>query len=158
LSYTNSDLAFSGNHVVVGNYHGFNTYNIERANKPQLLASVVCPGGQGDVSTWGNLLFMSVEQTRGRVDCGLQGVVPPVSNERFPRVALGYMRALKHPTRVEAGPRWRGSTTHTLVRDPKDKGHIFLYGSGTGGVRSGEELVGCSGKDAKEDPNTSLFS
>ena len=49
LSYTNSDLAFSGNHVVVGNYHGFNTYNIERANRPQLLASVVCPGGQGDV-------------------------------------------------------------------------------------------------------------
>src|SRR5262245_23336811 len=25
LSYTNSDLAFSGSHVVVGNYHGFNT-------------------------------------------------------------------------------------------------------------------------------------
>jgi hypothetical protein len=66
LDYTNSDLAFTGSHVVVGNYHGFNTYNIERANKPQLIASVVCPGGQGDVSIWGNLLFMSVEQTRGR--------------------------------------------------------------------------------------------
>src|SRR5688572_7428023 len=26
--FTNSDLAFSGNHVVLGNYHGFNTYNI----------------------------------------------------------------------------------------------------------------------------------
>ena len=50
LSYTNSDLAFKDSHVVVGNYHGFNTYNIERANKPQLIASVVCPGGQGDVS------------------------------------------------------------------------------------------------------------
>ena len=25
LSYTNSDLAFSGHHVIVGNYHGFNT-------------------------------------------------------------------------------------------------------------------------------------
>ena len=64
LSFTNSDLAFSGSHVVVGNYHGFNTYNIERANRPQLIASVVCPGGQGDVSVFGNLLFMSVEQTR----------------------------------------------------------------------------------------------
>src|SRR5688500_16571804 len=41
LSYTNSDLAFTGSHVVVGNYHGFTTYNIERANKPQLIASVV---------------------------------------------------------------------------------------------------------------------
>ncbi len=49
LSFTNSDLAFSGSHVIVGNYHGFNTYNIERANRPQHIASVVCPGGQGDV-------------------------------------------------------------------------------------------------------------
>ena len=158
LSYTNSDLAFSGNHVIVGNYHGFNTYNIERANKPQLLASVVCPGGQGDVSTWGNLLFMSVEQTRGRVDCGLQGVVPPVSNERFRGVRIFDISDLKNPKQVAAVQTCRGSHTHTLVPDPKDKGHIFLYASGTGGVRSGEELVGCSGKDPKDDPNTSLFS
>ena len=158
LSYTNSDLAFRGSHVVVGNYHGFNTYNIERANKPQLIASVVCPGGQGDVSIWGNLLFMSVEQTRGRVDCGLQGVVPPVSNERFRGVRIFDITDLKNPKQVAAVQTCRGSHTHTLVPDPRDKSHIFLYASGTGGVRSGEELVGCSGKDPKEDPNTSLFS
>ncbi len=158
LSFTNSDLAFSGNHVVVGNYHGFNTYNIERANRPQLIASVVCPGGQGDVSIWGNLLFMSVEQTRGRLDCGLQGVVPPVSNERFRGVRIFDITDLKNPKQVAAVQTCRGSHTHTLVPDPKDKSHIFVYGSGTGAVRSGEELTGCSGKDAAEDPNTSLFS
>jgi hypothetical protein len=158
LSYTNSDLAFSGSHVIVGNYHGFNTYNIERANKPQLLASVVCPGGQGDVSTWGNLLFMSVEQTRGRIDCGLQGVVAPVSNERFRGVRIFDISDLKNPRQVAAVQTCRGSHTHTLVPDPKDKSRIFLYASGTGNVRSGEELVGCSGKDPKDDPNTSLFS
>jgi len=158
LSYTNSDLAFSGSHVVMGNYHGFNTYNIERANKPQLIASVVCPGGQGDVSIWGNLLFMSVEQTRGRLDCGLQGVVPVVSNERFRGVRIFDISDLKNPKQVAAVQTCRGSHTHTLVPDPRDKGHIFVYGSGTGGVRSGEELVGCSGKDPKDDPNTSLFS
>ncbi len=158
LSYTNSDLAFSGNHVVVGNYHGFNTYNIERANRPQLIASVVCPGGQGDVSTWGNLLFMSVEQTRGRLDCGLQGVVPPVSNERFRGVRIFDISDLKNPKQVAAVQTCRGSHTHTLVPDLKDKTRLYLYASGTGGVRSGDELVGCSGKDAKEDPNTSLFS
>ncbi len=158
LSYTNSDLAFSGSHVVVGNYHGFNTYNIERANKPQLIASVVCPGGQGDVSTWGNLLFMSVEQTRGRVDCGLQGVEAPVSNERFRGVRIFDITDLKNPKQVAAVQTCRGSHTHTLVPDPKDKSRIFLYASGTGGVRSGDELVGCSGKDPKDDPNTSLFS
>ena len=158
LSFTNSDLAFSGNHVVVGNYHGFNTYNIERANRPQLIASVVCPGGQGDVSIWGNLLFMSVEQTRGRLDCGLQGVVPPVSNERFRGVRIFDITDLKNPKQVAAVQTCRGSHTHTLVPDPKDKSHIFVYGSGTGAVRAGEELAGCSGKDAAEDPNTSLFS
>ena len=158
LSFTNSDLAFSGSHVIVGNYHGFNTYNIERANRPQLIASVVCPGGQGDVSIFGNLLFMSVEQTRGRVDCGLQGVVPPVSNERFRGVRIFDITDLKNPKQVAAVQTCRGSHTHTLVPDPKDKSHIFVYGSGTGPVRAGEELVGCSGKDFKEDPNTSLFS
>src|SRR5688500_13751605 len=158
LSFTNSDLAFSGNHVIVGNYNGFNTYNIERANRPQLIASVVCPGGQGDVALFGNLLFMSVEQTRGRVDCGLQGVVPPVSNERFRGVRIFDITDLKNPNQVAAVQTCRGSHTHTLVPDPKDKSHLFVYGSGTGPVRAGEELVGCSGKDFKEDPNTSLFS
>ncbi|HUQ89298.1 MAG TPA: hypothetical protein VM096_17185 [Vicinamibacterales bacterium] len=158
LSFVNSDLAFKDNYVVVGNYHGFNTYNIERANKPQLLASVVCPGGQGDVSTYGNLLFMSVEQTRGRLDCGLQGVTAPVSNERFRGVRIFDISDLKNPKQVAAVQTCRGSHTHTLVPDPRDKTHIFVYGSGTGGVRSGEELVGCSGKDPKDDPNTSLFS
>jgi hypothetical protein len=158
LAFTNSDLAFSGNHVVVGNYHGFNTYNIERANRPQLIASVVCPGGQGDVSIWGNLLFMSVEQTRGRLDCGLQGVVPPVSNERFRGVRIFDISDLKNPKQVAAVQTCRGSHTHTLVPDPQDKSHIYVYGSGTGAVRAGEELAGCSGKDAAEDPNTSLFS
>jgi hypothetical protein len=67
-------MAFSGDRLFVGNFHGFNTYNIEDPTTPKHLVSVVCPGGQGDVSVLGNLLFMSVEQTRGRLDCGVQGV------------------------------------------------------------------------------------
>ena len=83
LGFANSDLAFSRNHVFEGNFHGFNTYDVDSARKPRLLASVVCPGGQGDLSVYGNLLFMSVEQTRGRIDCGTQGNEQPVSSERF---------------------------------------------------------------------------
>src|SRR6185436_3227479 len=79
LDFANSDIAFSGTHMVMGNFHGFNAYDIESAKSPRLLASIVCPGGQGDVSIYGNLLFMSVEQTRGRVDCGLQGVAEAIS-------------------------------------------------------------------------------
>ncbi|MEW6321351.1 MAG: hypothetical protein AB1635_09705 [Acidobacteriota bacterium] len=156
LSFTNSDLAFQGHHAVVGNYHGFNTYDIENTRRPRLIASVVCPGGQGDVSIYGNLLFMSVEQTRGRVDCGLQGVPETVSKERFRGIRIFDITDWQKPRQVAAVQTCRGSHTHTLVTDPKNRSRVFLYGSGTSTVRPGEELEGCVGKP--DDPNTSLFS
>jgi hypothetical protein len=158
LSYANSDLAFRGNHLFQGNFHGFNTYDIENPRRPRQIASVVCPGGQGDVSTHGNLLFMSVEQTRGRVDCGTQGVQAPVSTERFRGIRIFDISDVRNPKQVAAVQTCRGSHTHTLVTDPDDKGNIYIYGSGTSSVRPGEELDGCSSKDPKEDPNTALFS
>lgn len=158
LSFANSDLAFRGNLLFVGNFHGFNTYNIENARRPRQVASVVCPGGQGDVSVYGNLLFMSVEQTRGRLDCGTQGVQAPVSAERFRGIRIFDISDISKPRQVAAVQTCRGSHTHTLVPDPRDKAHIYVYGSGTSSVRSAEELAGCSGLDPKEDPNTALFS
>ena len=83
LNFANSDLAFSGNYLFMGNFNGFNVYDIQNPKKLKLVTSVVCPGGQGDVSVHGNLLVMSVEQTRGRIDCGTQGVQTPISAERF---------------------------------------------------------------------------
>ena len=74
-----------GAHLFIGNFNGFNIYDIERPKKPKLAASTVCPGGQGDVSVHGNLLFMSVEQTRGRVDCGTQGVSDAGERRALPR-------------------------------------------------------------------------
>jgi hypothetical protein len=158
LGFTNSDLAFSGSHVVVGNYHGFNTYDVERPTMPKLAASAVCPGGQGDVSVHGNLLFMSVEQTRGRLDCGTQGVQTPVSAERFRGVRIFDISDLSHPKQVAAVQTCRGSHTHTVVDDPRDKASIYIYGSGTGAVRSADELAGCSGEAPEKDDNTALFS
>jgi hypothetical protein len=156
--FTNSDLAFKGVHAVVGNYHGFNTYDVENARKPKLIASIVCPGGQGDVSIYGNLLFMSVEQTRGRLDCGTGGVTAPVSAERFRGIRIFDISNLKNPKQVAAIQTCRGSHTHTLVPAKNDPDNIYLYGSGTSTVRSGEELAGCSGLKPDEDPNTALFS
>jgi hypothetical protein len=156
LSFTNSDIAFRGTHMFMGNYHGINMYDIERADRPRLLSSIVCPGGQGDVSVHGNLLFMSVEQTRGRLDCGLSGINETVSKERFRGVRIFDISNMRSPKQVAAVQTCRGSHTHTLVTDPKDKSTIYVYGSGTGAVRQGEELDGCV-PDPK-DPNTALFS
>jgi len=158
LSFTNSDLAFQGTHAFVGNYHGFNTYDVERPGKPRLLASIVCPGGQGDVSVHGTLLFMSVEQVRGRLDCGTEGVPTVVSAERFRGVRIFDITDLSKPRQVAAIQTCRGSHTHTLVLDPNDKANLYVYGSGTSSVRSAEELAGCSGLKPDEDPNTALFS
>ena len=144
--------------MFMGNFHGFNTYDVEDTRKPRLISSVVCPGGQGDVSVYGNLLVMSVEQTRGRIDCGVQGVQDPVSTERFRGVRIFDISDVRKPKQVAVVQTCRGSHTHTLVTNPNDKANLYVYGSGTGAVRSGEELDGCSGKDAKEDPNTALFS
>jgi hypothetical protein len=157
LGFANSDIAFTGHHLVLGNFNGFNTYDIENAKKPHLVASVVCPGGQGDVSVYGNLLFMSVEQTRGRVDCGTEGVEQPSSPERFRGVRIFDMSGDK-PKQIAAIQTCRGSHTHTLVTTPGDKANIYVYGSGTSSVRSNDELAGCSDKQPDEDPNTALFS
>jgi LVIVD repeat len=158
LNFANSDLAFSGHHLFVGNFNGFTIYDIANPAKPKLISSVVCPGGQGDVSVHGTLLVMSVEQTRGRLDCGTQGVEPAVSPERFRGVRVFDIKDLKKPVQVAAVQTCRGSHTHTLVRNPKDPDNLYVYGSGTSSVRSAEELAGCSGLDPKEDPNTALFS
>ena len=156
LSFANSDLAFSGSLVFIGNFNGFNTYDIETPKKPQLFTSIVCPGGQGDLSVYGHLLFMSVEETRGRIDCGTQGVSDKISADRFRGVRIFDISDVRKPKQIAAIQTCRGSHTHTLLVDPKDKANVYIYVSGTSSVRAGEELTGCS--SVKEDPETSLFS
>ena len=157
LNFGNTDLAFSGDILFEGNYHGFNAYSVEDPRSPQLLTSVVCPGGQGDLSVVGNLLIMSVEQTRGRLDCGLQGVAEPVSEERFRGIRIFDISDLQMPRQVAAVQTCRGSHTHTIVTDPDDEENVYVYGSGVSPVRSGDELEGCSDKSPDDDPNTALF-
>jgi hypothetical protein len=158
LDFANSDVAFRRADMFVGNFNGFNSYDIETPRRPRLMTSVVCPGGQGDMSVRGNLLFMSVEQTRGRVDCGTQGVTDVASKDRFRGVRIFDISDINHPRQVAAVQTCRGSHTHTIVDDPNDKANLYIYGSGTSTVRPGEELAGCSSAKPEEDPNTSLFS
>ena len=157
LNFANTDLAFAPNTLIAGNYHGFNIYDISNPRSPQLQSSVVCPGGQGDVSVVGNLIIMSVEQTRGRLDCGLEGVAEPVSSERFRGIRIFDVSDFSMPVQVGAVQTCRGSHTHTVISDPDDKENIYIYNSGTSSVRKGEELEGCLDESSYKDPETARF-
>jgi len=172
LAFANSDLAFQGNYLFQGNFYGVNIYDISSPTSAKLLTSMVCPGGQGDVSVFRNLMFMSVEMPNGRLDCGTQGFppgpppapseadkppVPAPQKDRFRGVRIFDISDIRNPRQVAAVQTCRGSHTHTLVVDPKDKNNVYLYVSGTSFVRQSEELAGCSGEAPDKDPNTSLF-
>src|SRR6478735_5479565 len=90
LAFANSDLAFQGNHLFQGNFYGVDIFDISNPAKVALLTTLVCPGGQGDVSVYKNLMFMSVEMPNGRLDCGTQGFPPEpppaAGEEKKPRV------------------------------------------------------------------------
>lgn len=169
LVFANSDFAFEGNTLFQGNFYGVGIYDISDPAQTKLVTTLVCPGGQGDVSVYKNLLFMSVEMPNGRIDCGTQGVIPmPKPGEhmhggpaadpaRFRGVRIFDITDLKNPKQVAAVQTCRGSHTHTLVVDPNDPDDVYVYVSGTSYVRQPEELAGCSGDTPDKNPNTALF-
>jgi hypothetical protein len=169
LAFANSDLAFQGNHLFQGNFYGISIYDISDPAKARLLTSMQCPGGQGDVSVYKNLMFMSVEMPNGRLDCGTQGFPPQptpaagqehqpdAQKDRFRGVRIFDISDIRNPKQVAAVQTCRGSHTHTLVVDPKDKNNAYIYVSGTSFVRPGEELAGCSADSPDKNPNTALF-
>ena len=122
----NTDLAFRDNYVFVGNYAGINIYDVSDPSNPSLEVSIVCPGGQGDVSVHGNLLFMSAQETRGRLDCGASGVEEDVSDERFRGVRIFDIANIREPRQVAAIQTCRGSHTHSLVSDLANPERIFV--------------------------------
>jgi hypothetical protein len=172
LAFANSDIAFQGDHLFQGNFYGVDIFDISNPAKVALLTTLVCPGGQGDVSVYRNLMFMSVEMPNGRLDCGTEGFPPepppPAGEEkkphppaaqkdRFRGVRVFDISDIKNPKQVAAVQTCRGSHTHTLVVDPNDKDNVYIYVSGTSFVRQSEELEGCSGGEPDQNPNTALF-
>jgi len=159
LALANSDIAFDGARIYVGNFHGFHVYEAGSDDAaPERLASVVCPGGQNDVSVYGDYLFMSVEQNRARIDCGGGGAEGDVNAERFRGIRIFDISDLTDIRQVGAVQTCRGSHTHTLLPDPEDENILYIYNQGTAGVRPGDELEGCSDADPEEDADTALYS
>ncbi len=157
FNFANSDLAFRHDHLFLGSYNGFQVWNISDPGDPRLRTAFVCPGGQGDVSVYGDLLFMSVEETRGRLDCGTQGVADTVSAERFRGVRIFDISNLDQPRQIAAVQTCRGSHTHTLVTDPGDDANLYVYVQGTSPSRPAAELAGCLGDAPIDDPNIPYF-
>src|SRR5215208_5368529 len=155
LNFANSDVAFKGDYAFAGSFHGFNVYDLANPAAPVLKTSVVCPGGQGDMSVYGNLLFMSVEETRAKIDC--TSTPAATAATRFRGVRIFDISSVAAPTQVAAVQTCRGSHTHTLVTTPSDAANVYVYVSGTAGIRSGTELAGCNGNSSLVDPTTANF-
>ena len=156
LGATHSDLAFTGNLAIMGNYNGFEIFDISNPSKPVLKQTYLCPASQNDVSVYRNLLFMSSEANNSRSDCGFEGVPEPTSKLRVRGIRVFDISDIARPKLVTTVQTCRGSHTHTVVTKQGDDANVFIYVSGTAGVRSEEEVPGCK-EGGYDDPNTSRF-
>jgi len=153
--FNNTDIAFSGDLMIQGNYNGFQIYDISNPSNPVLRTAVICPGGQGDVSVYGNLVVMSSQEGRARTDCGVDGLEETVSDIRMKGVRIFDISDVDRPRQVAAVQSCRGSHTHTLLKSPNDDENLYVYIQGTSRPRPAEELAGCVADP--DDPNTAYF-
>lgn len=140
---TGSDLAFSGNYIIQGNYRGIIIWDGTNPSAPKLVSSFLCPTSQGDPTVYGNLLFVSGEGLGARNDCGTTPITDSVSLERFRGVRIFDISDKSKPRLITNVQTCRGSHTNSLVQDPADKNNIYVYVSGYSSVRSSKELAGC---------------
>ena len=153
----NSDLGFFGNYAIQGTFNGWLVWDVSNPSQPTLRKGYFCPASQNDVSIYRNLLFMSAESQSGRIDCKAGGIQEPVSNERIRGLRIFDISDLDHPKYITNVQTCRGSHTHTLLVDPKDPNDVYIYVSGSSGIRPAEELAGCSSKLPENDPSSALF-
>lgn len=157
IGVTNSDLAFTGNYAIQGNYNGFMVWDISNPSSPQLVTEYLCPASQSDVSVYRNLLFVSGEGLGGRVDCGVQGVPQAVSADRLRGIRIFDITDIRNPEYIHNVQTCRGSHTHTVLKDPQDDENVYIYVSGSAPVRPADELPGCVAAPPGEDENSALF-
>ena len=153
----NSDLGFFGQYAIQGTFDGWLIWDVSNPSHPTLRKGYFCPASQNDVSVYKNLLFMSAESESSRLDCKSGGIQEPVSTERIRGLRIFDISDLDNPKYVTSVQTCRGSHTHTLVVDPKDPNDVYIYISGSSGIRPAAELPGCSNKLPESDPNSALF-
>ena len=153
----NSDMAFFGHYVIQGSFDGFQIWDIANPANPTLRSFQYCPASQSDVSVYKNLLVVSSESNSGRLDCGDEGIKDTVSAERIRGVRLFDISDLDHPKYITNVQTCRGSHTHSLLVDPKDKANVYVYISGSAPLRSPKELARCAQSLPDSDANSPLM-
>jgi len=155
LTFINSDLAFSDKYVFQGNFAGFTTWDVSDPAKPRMVSVVSCITAQGDPSIYGNLLFISAEGGANRTDCAKGGVQNP--KDHMAGVRIYDVSNPAEPRLIKNVQTCKGSHTHTIVPDPRDKSVIYLYVSGNQEARPDSELAGCKNGTDAADPTNSLY-
>jgi hypothetical protein len=155
LTFINSDLAFSGKYVYQGNFAGFTVWDVSTPAKPKVVSVVSCITSQGDPSIYDNLLFISAEGGGNRNDCAKGGVKDP--KDHMAGVRIYDVSNPAEPRLIKNVQTCKGSHTHTIIPDPKDKGVIYIYVSGNQGARPDSELAGCNNGTDPADPKNSLY-
>jgi LVIVD repeat len=155
LTFINSDLAFSGHYAYQGNFAGFTVWDVSNPAAPKAVAAVSCITSQGDPSVYGNLLFLSAEGRGNRNDCAKGGVQDP--KDHMAGVRIYDVSNPAEPRLVKNVQTCKGSHTHTIVPDPRDKGIIYIYVSGSQGARPDSELAGCKEGTDPADETNSLY-
>ncbi|MES2358193.1 MAG: hypothetical protein V4529_07585 [Gemmatimonadota bacterium] len=155
LTFINSDLAFSNKYVYQGNFAGFTVWDVSDPVAPKTVAVVSCITAQADPSVYGNLLFISAEGRGNRNDCAKGGVQDP--KDHMAGVRIYDVSNPAAPRLIKNVQTCKGSHTHTIVPDPRDKGVIYIYVSGNQEARPATELAGCNNGTDPADVNNSLF-
>ncbi len=153
----NSDLAFTGNYAIQGNFNGFQIWDMSNPSRPTIVSTLLCPASQNDVSVFRNLLFMSSEGNDSKADCTPGSIRDTVSKDRVRGIRIFDIANIREPKLITAVQTCRGSHTHTVVEDPKDNANVYIYVSGSAGLRSPNELAGCFATNPNQDQNSALW-
>ncbi|MBB5074746.1 LVIVD repeat-containing protein [Nonomuraea endophytica] len=128
LADIHTDMAFQDNYAYVGNYYGFSIYDIRRPSRTSLVSTVICPGGQMDVSVYGDLLFAAVDSSRNDDSCNSTGQSATIK-ESWEGVRIFDISDKRNPKYIKSVETNCGSHTLSLV---PGKGHdrrrnLYVY-------------------------------
>ncbi|WP_399421782.1 LVIVD repeat-containing protein [Streptomyces sp. WAC05292] len=119
----NTDIAFQGRYAYAGNYGGFTIYDIADPKAPKTVSTVLCPGGQNDISVHGDLLFLSTDSSRSDDSCNSVSQ-PATEKSSWEGIKIFDIKDKKNPRYIKSVETACGSHTHTLVPDGRD---IYVY-------------------------------